>query len=545
MSILKKKKNERVENGKTVINGESAQLRELCKMRARSLSVPLSEKSRPKKMSDIIGQEDGIRALRAAICSGNPQHVLIYGPPGVGKTCAARLVLEEAKKSKLSPFDENSQFVEMDSTCIRFDERSIADPLIGSVHDPIYQGAGSLGSNGVPQPKAGAVTKAHCGVLFLDEIGELHPMQMNKLLKVLEDRKVYFESAYYSKDNQNIPAHIHDIFANGLPADFRLVGATTRPPEEMPAALRSRCVELFFRALTVDELFTITKEASKKMDCTVSDSAAMLCAQYSASGRDAVNMIQMAGSAAINEDRRKITEEDIEWVANVCRRSRRMPQKMKEPMPVGACTGLGVTSCGTGVIIEVECSVAKCGNGIGKIILDGMAEEEEIQLQSRTIRRKSTVRASVENVRWSFLKRFGIDCRNCDIAFNVPGGIPVDGPSAGIAFAVALMSALSGRQVAKLTAFTGEITPHGEIKCVGGVPEKIEAAQKAGAKKVVIPYESWEDGFSRYSDEGTEIIAVKDLKEVMSIAFCENSGVKRTEKTNNKNIRLDGEDVYC
>lgn len=129
---------------------------------------------------------------------------------------------------------------------MRFDERAIADPLIGSVHDPIYQGAGALGAQGVPQPKPGAVTRAHCGVLFLDEIGELHPMQMNKLLKVLEDRRVYFDSAYYSPDNSAIPPHIHDIFQNGLPADFRLIGATTRNPEEMPPALRSRCVELFF-----------------------------------------------------------------------------------------------------------------------------------------------------------------------------------------------------------------------------------------------------------------------------------------------------------
>lgn len=545
MSILRKKKNIRDGNSKTIINGESAQLRELCKMRSRSLSVPLSEKSRPNKMSDIIGQEDGIRALRAAICSSNPQHVLIYGPSGVGKTCAARLVLEEAKKSKLSPFDEKSEFVEMDSTCIRFDERSIADPLIGSVHDPIYQGAGALGANGVPQPKAGAVTKAHCGVLFLDEIGELHPMQMNKLLKVLEDRKVYFESAYYSKENQSIPPHIHDIFANGLPADFRLVGATTRQPEEMPMALRSRCVELFFKALSTDELLKITTEAVKKMDCTVSNDAAMLCAQYSASGRDAVNMIQMAGSAAMNEGRRRITESDIEWVANVCRRSRRMPQKMREIMPIGSCVGLGVTSCFSGVIIEVECMVAKAQNENGEIIIHSMAEEEEIQLQMRSIKRKSTVRASVENVRWAFLKCFGIDCRNRDIAFNVPGGIPVDGPSAGAAFAVALMSALSGRRTAPLTAFTGEITPNGEVKCVGGISEKIEAAQRAGAKTVVIPKESFDESLVHYEKEGTKIIPVSNLNEVMRIAFCEKKSTNTNKNAGDGNIYLDGEDVYC
>ena len=96
-------------------------------------------------MSDVIGQEDGIRSLKAILCGANPQHVLIYGPPGIGKTCAARLVLEAAKQSQGTPFREDAPFIEVDATCVRFDERAIADPLIGSVHDPIYQGAGQLG----------------------------------------------------------------------------------------------------------------------------------------------------------------------------------------------------------------------------------------------------------------------------------------------------------------------------------------------------------------------------------------------------------------
>ncbi|MEG2703337.1 MAG: ATP-binding protein, partial [Clostridia bacterium] len=188
----------------------------LQKMRALKLSEPLAERVRPAKFSDIIGQEDGIKSLKAILCGKNPQHVLIYGPPGIGKTCAARLVLEAAKQSPGTPFLANAPFVEMDATCVRFDERSIADPLIGSVHDPIYQGAGPLGVQGIPQPKPGAVSKAHGGVLFLDEIGELHPIQMNKLLKVLEDRRVMLESAYYNADDNSIPRYIHDIFKNGL-----------------------------------------------------------------------------------------------------------------------------------------------------------------------------------------------------------------------------------------------------------------------------------------------------------------------------------------
>ena len=129
---------------------------------------------------------------------------------------------------------KNAKFIETDATIMRYDERSIADPLIGSVHDPIYQGAGAYGVAGVPQVKEGAVSKAHGGVLFIDEIGELQTCQINKLLKVLEDRKVMFESAYYSEENKKIPTYIHDVFKNGIPADFRLIGATTRNRKKFP-----------------------------------------------------------------------------------------------------------------------------------------------------------------------------------------------------------------------------------------------------------------------------------------------------------------------
>ncbi|MDF2636253.1 MAG: anti-sigma sporulation factor, LonB [Pelosinus sp.] len=73
----------------------------LQKLRSISLTEPLSEKTRPTTFAEIVGQEDGLKALRAALCGPNPQHVLVYGPPGVGKTAAARLILEEAMNEGL------------------------------------------------------------------------------------------------------------------------------------------------------------------------------------------------------------------------------------------------------------------------------------------------------------------------------------------------------------------------------------------------------------------------------------------------------------
>jgi len=300
---------------KVAIDRESSkEMEELRRMRSLSLSEPLSEKVRPSTFEEIVGQGDGLKALRAALCGPNPQHVLLYGPPGVGKTAVARLVLEEAKKNPLSPFTEQAKFVEVDATTVRFDERGIADPLLGTVHDPIYQGAGPMGMAGIPQPKPGAVTKAHGGVLFIDEIGELHPMQINKLLKVLEDRKVFLESAYYNSEDHNTPRHIHDIFQNGLPADFRLIGATTKQPEDLPPAVRSRCLEIFFRNLSPPEIETIAFNASERIGYEITQEALNVVTGFAVNGREAVNMVQIAAGVVQNEERSVLEVEDMDIV---------------------------------------------------------------------------------------------------------------------------------------------------------------------------------------------------------------------------------------
>ncbi|WP_413373183.1 ATP-dependent protease LonB [Paenibacillus taichungensis] len=492
------------------------ELEKLRKLRSISLTKPLAEKTRPATINDIVGQKDGLRALKAALCSANPQHVIIYGPPGVGKTAAARVVLEEAKKNPSSPFKADAKFTELDATTARFDERGIADPLIGSVHDPIYQGAGAMGVAGIPQPKPGAITKAHGGMLFIDEIGELHSIQMNKLLKVLEDRKVFLESAYYNSEDTHTPAYIHDIFQNGLPADFRLVGATTRSPHELPPALRSRCMEVFFRPLLPEEIGQIAEDAVQKIGFSPCPDAVDVVKRYATNGREAVNIIQLAAGLALTEKRETLQASDVEWVAGSSQIQPRPDRKVPLRPQIGFVNGLAVYGPNMGTILEIEVSAVPALRDQGRINITGVVDEEEIGGGSRTLRRKSMAKGSVENV-LTVLKAMGIRPNDYDLHVNFPGGTPIDGPSAGIAMATAITSAIQGRPIDHETAMTGEISIHGRVKPIGGVLAKVEAAFQAGAKTVIIPAENWQSIFENL--DGLRVVPVDTVEDVFREVF--------------------------
>ena len=488
-------------------------------LRSISLTEPLSERTRPTNFDEIIGQKDGLKALRAALCGANPQHIIVYGPPGVGKTAAARLVLEEAKANLLSPFAKDAKFTEIDATTARFDERGIADPLIGSVHDPIYQGAGAMGVAGIPQPKPGAVSKAHGGVLFIDEIGELHPIQMNKLLKVLEDRKVFLESAYYSPENTNIPSHIHDIFTNGLPADFRMIGATTRTPDQIPPAIRSRCVEIYFRSLLPDEVALIARNAATKIGKSMTEQSIKVLSRYASNGREAVNIVQVATGIAVNEGRTEVAVSDIEWVVNSSQIQPRPKVSLPQTPQVGTVTGMAVYGPNMGTLLEIEADAVHIGSGRGKLTVTGVVDEEELGGGSgRTVKRKSMARGSVENVLTVLKKIAKIETCDYDIHVNFPGGTPIDGPSAGVAMAVAIFSAITGRPVDNYCAMTGEVSILGKIKPIGGIVPKVEAARQAGVKKVFIPRENHLSLFEDFKD--IDIIAVDVLSDVLEKAMA-------------------------
>lgn len=490
------------------------EMEKLDAMRQVGLTEPLTEQTRPKSLGEIVGQELGIRALRAALCGPNPQHIIIYGPPGVGKTAAARLVLEEAKGRRNSPFSPNAKFVEVDATTLQFDERSIADPLLGSVHDPIYQGAGAFGQMGIPRPQPGAVSEANGGVLFIDEIGELHPIQMNRLLKVLEDRVAKFQSSYYSRENKRIPPYIHEIFQKGLPADFRLIGATTRNPSELPAALRSRCTEIFFDGLRPEAVEQIAADSMERVGLQYEDGLCGKIALYAGGGRDTVRLVQSLASLAEMKGRNWVGSADLEWVAEAGHYQPYPRQKVTAVPRVGVVNGLAVTGGMGGAVLTVEVKMQK--STVPHLQVTGIVEEEEIRSPHGVSKRKSNARSSAENV-LTVLEGYGFDRSQYAVHINFPGGMPVDGPSAGTAMFLAAYSAFTGAAVPGDVALTGEISLTGKILPVGGVTEKLQAAEEASVTRAYIPKANWQ---GRYGRLGLEAVPVEEISELLEMVFA-------------------------
>ena len=486
---------------------EAKKREQLEKLEAVKLTQSVMELLRPKSLEEIVGQERAVKSLRAKLASPYPQHLILYGPPGVGKTTAARLVLEAVRGLEHSPFSENAPFVETDGTTLRWDPRDMTNPLLGSVHDPIYQGAQkSLAESGVPEPKPGLVTDAHGGILFIDEIGEMDLMLQNKLLKVLEDKRAFFESAYYDPTDERVPPYIKMLFEKGAPADFVLIGATTREASSINPALRSRCAEIYFEPLTPAHIVEIVNNAAEKLHVELEDGIAELVSEYTIEGRKAINILADAYSLALEENpaAAHITKAQIYEVAQVSRLFQYVTKKASSKSTVGHIFGLGVSGF-IGSVIEIEAVVFPAEKGKGTIRFNETAG--------------SMAKDSVFNAASVLRAVTGKDIHDFDVHINVIGGGNIDGPSAGTAILSALVSAVTGNKIRQDVAVTGEISLQGRVRPVGGVFEKAYGAKQAGIKTLVIPKENSKDIPSDHL--GLKIHAVETAEEAFRWIFAD------------------------
>lgn len=501
LSILKKQKGP--ESAKT-----TKKLERLEELDSKKINKNVMSLLRPEAFDEVVGQERAIKSLISKMASPYPQHIILYGPPGVGKTSAARLALEEAKKLQSTPFDGDSKFVEVDGTTLRWDPREITNPLLGSVHDPIYQGSKKdLAEIGVPEPKTGLVTESHGGVLFIDEIGELDEILQNKLLKVLEDKRVEYSSSYYDPDDENTPEYIKYLFEKGAPADFVLIGATTREPGKINPALRSRCTEVYFEPLSPSDIKGIIDNASKKLNVQLEDGIADLISRYTIEGRKAVNILADAYGYSLYQSKDKgsniITLKDVEEVISI---GRYVPYEIFEDIDkseIGHTYGLGVSGF-LGSTLEIETVVFESKKpGMGTVKFNDTAG--------------SMAKDSVFNAASVIRRITDKDIKDYDIHVNVVGGGKIDGPSAGAAITISIISALLEKPIRQDIAITGEISLRGNIKPVGGIFEKIYGARRKGIKLVVIPKANEKEVPLELKD--IEVKAISHIEELMEIVF--------------------------
>ena len=255
-----------------------------------------------------------------------------------------------------------------------------------------------------------------------------------------------------------------------------------------------------------------------KVGIQIDDEAVGEIIKYAGNGREAVNIVQLAAGITQVEN----------YAASVWRPLKGFKQWALSPRPevrpgsepaIGIVNGLAVQGANVGMLIEVEAKAIRVEKGSGNWTVTGVIDQEEVGGEGRKLIRKSMARGAVENVLTVLRSEYGLEILDYDLHLNFPGGIPVDGPSAGVSIATAIYSAITQKPIYHLLAMTGEVSVHGKVKAVGGVMTKVDAARKAGIKKVIIPSDNWLSIFENLAD--IEVIAVKELGQVLDIAFVQ------------------------
>ncbi len=413
---------------------------------------------------------------------------------------------------------------------------SHAGALLGDVrHDP-YQ-SGGLGTPAHERVEAGMIHKSNKGVLYVDEIGTMQMKTQQELLTAMQEKK-------YSITGQSESSSGAMVRSDEVPCDFVLVASgNLQVLKGMHIALRSRIrgygYEVFMKDSMKDTqenrnklVQFIAQEVKKDGRIPHFSSEAVEEIIHEAqrrSGkkdeltlklRDLGGLVRAAGDIAKGEGADSVT---LEHVLSAKKLARTLEQQIadryidqrktysvfkSEGSKVGIVNGLAIIGDRSGILLPIAAEAAPAqSKDEGKIIATGKLGE--------------IAKEAVQNVSALIKKNTGTDISNHDIHIQFLQSYEgIEGDSASVSIATAVISALENVPVDQSVALTGSLSVRGDVMPVGGVTGKIEAAAQAGMKKVIIPESNMDDVLieERYKDK-IEIIPVKNMSDVLENAL--------------------------
>lgn len=449
---------------------------------------------------------------------------------GGGKELTPKLLVNNSEKT-IAPY--------VDGTGAR------AGALLGDVrHDP-YQ-SGGLGTPAHMRVEPGMIHRANKGVLFIDEVAGLSPKSQQELLTAMQEKK-------YSITGQSELSSGAMVHTDPVPCDFLLVASgNVFDLEKMHPALRSRIrgygyeihlndiiedteanrdkiVQFVAQEVVKDKKIPhFTKEAVEEIIFEARRRAGRKN-KLTLRLRDLGGLIRAAGDIAEIKHAKIVTRNHVIEAKKLARTleqqlsDRAILQKKEYEVFVtkgsarGKVNGLaliGTSAVGAmgGILLPIEAEVAPAQSvQQGKIIATGKLGK--------------IAREAVQNVSAIIKKYKGTDISNFDIHIQfIQTYEGVEGDSASVSVAIAILSALEGIPVDQSVAMTGSLSIRGEVLPVGGISEKIEAAIEAGAKTVIIPHANKDDiVLDKKELKKVKIIPARDICDVLKNSLKKSS----------------------
>jgi len=407
-----------------------------------------------------------------------------------------------------------------------------AGSLLGDVrHDPFQ--SGGLETPAHDRVEGGAIHKAHKGVLFIDEINTLGLESQQNLLTALQEKE-------FSITGQSERSSGAMVKTEPVPCDFTMVTAGNLDAlRGMHPALRSRIKGYGYEVYMSDTIPDNTENRQKLVRFVAQEvlrdgkiphfdrgatEEIILEARRRAGRkghltlklRDLGGLVRVAGDIAHSENADMTLAEHVLKAKSIARSveqqladqylERRKDYKMfeQEGSQVGRVNGLAVMGSDSGIMLPIMAEVTPAqSSSEGRIIATGML--------------KKIAREAVDNVSALIKKVSGSDTRSMDVHIQFIGTYEgVEGDSASISIATAVLSAFENIPVDQSVAMTGSLSVRGDVLPVGGVTYKIEAAAQAGIKTVIIPKSNMGDVMieDEYKDR-IEIVPVSNITEVL------------------------------